>query len=482
VDTAKSLMFIGDSPSTRDRYAPYVGWAGKEFNQHLLPRFLGRGRQDVWFTNTAKCGEARNERDKQVPRELLLGCAAHWLPREFDTCDPYLIVLMGSAALKPWRMETGEEFVFELHHGFAYDARFLDEKRTRRVFIVTHPSSAAHNSESLRFVYEDFEALGREMARQGASEPPRDLYAGREDYSEITTERELDAYVGEETDVALDTETREDPDADDDKTPLFAQLSVREGTGRLIDYTNTRVLKRLHRLLRGRQVWMHNALFDLEILERMGVYVDRFTDTMEIAFTLQLERQSLKVLGYRLCGMHMQEYLEVVKPYADRDTLAWMRRALAHVHPGKLTKKAQAEYDARFEGRDKPTYFSKPPAQTRFDGSIYRPHGVGTKIKLAMTHHTKNPVDTDLRERVHGWSAHEQDEIESLIGRMPPFDLSRVPRWMAIHYACRDTDTTLRVGRKLVRMAARVSRQVRQGNEFDIEGEEYRWLYDTVSA
>ena len=90
-------------------------------------------------------------------------------------------------------------------------------------------------------------------------------------------------------------------------------------------------LKRLNYYCQDRQIItvFHNAGFDPPVLDSMGVHIngDRFLDTMMMAYHLGRFQQSLKILAYRLCGMHMDEFQDVVAPHSKRYVTEWLLHA-----------------------------------------------------------------------------------------------------------------------------------------------------------
>lgn len=482
------LVFIGEAPGDRDRGFPFTGYAGKEFNFNLLKR-LGLDREDVYVTNVCKCAEAREKTGQhRIPDATINACSQHWLGEELREYRQQLVVLMGAPALKTWRTPYGEEFDIELHHGYAWDAVYTDvegnvrDRTVRKVFVVIHPAHGLHSPPVLRFIYEDFHNL-REYIRGSVNyrTPPVNKYEGNEEYFEAHTEREVEAYLERGDDAAVDTETKEDPeDYRNLKTPYLIQVSVEPGTGMAIDATNRSLVKAVSRGLRKKyRTYAHNWMFDEDVCRIAGLFIENVVDTMEMAFTLQLERQSLKFLGFRLCGMRMIEYSDVVRPYAEADAHEYFLRALAFKEPKPLTVTARkkmspeaiAEWEAHFA-----RCFKRPPKITKFDGTESQPHSVGTKIGSALTWYEKG--SRNLREKFREWDKSEQQQIIERVGLMPPRDLSRVPRHKAIAYACGDTDATLRIAPILNRMGIALAKSAgADRNDLAIPGSDYGWFY-----
>jgi DNA polymerase I-like protein with 3'-5' exonuclease and polymerase domains/uracil-DNA glycosylase len=67
---------------------------------------------------------------------------------------------------------------------------------------------------------------------------------------------------------------------------------------------------------------LHNAVWDLQVIDAMGAIVgdDAFEDTMVLAFLLGIEPQGLKALAYRLLGLTLDEYKDVVGKWVQEFT------------------------------------------------------------------------------------------------------------------------------------------------------------------
>jgi hypothetical protein len=74
-------------------------------------------------------------------------------------------------------------------------------------------------------------------------------------------------------------------------------------------------------------VVMHHAIHDLDDLWRMSVPVERFRDTMQEAFQHGGLPQALKPLAYRLFGMRMNSWEDLVRPPSVDAIVTWMMNA-----------------------------------------------------------------------------------------------------------------------------------------------------------
>lgn len=253
---------------------------------------------------------------------------------------------------------------------------------TRPVKLIAtyHPAAALHRTSLLRHVYEDFEAVGRAI-RGGVSARPDDDWAGREQYYVDTS---LEGGF-----LALDTETTSTGDL------WSVQVATHPGFAVFIqakDWTppDTTIIA-------------HNALFDFGVLDWWPA---RFVDTMYGAYLLGLP-QGLKELAWRLCGMEMKSYHDMVGPTQEAMSRTYLEQVADHTWPR--------------------------PGPRRPD--------IGTRSRRAL----------QKGDLLRWWQADVEPDpdlvgpVEAELGPMPRADLSDLPFEDALYYSCRDADATLRV-------------------------------------
>jgi DNA polymerase-1 len=68
---------------------------------------------------------------------------------------------------------------------------------------------------------------------------------------------------------------------------------------------------------------MHNAMFDVRVLERVNIHPHHWIDTMQVAFLIQGLPLGLKELAYRLLRVRMTTYKEAVGGSADLSSVPW---------------------------------------------------------------------------------------------------------------------------------------------------------------
>jgi DNA polymerase-1 len=157
----------------------------------------------------------------------------------------------------------------------------------------------------------------------------------------------------------------------------------------------------------------------------MGIHPDHVVDTMVMAYLLGDLPQGLKPLAYRLAGMTMRSYDEVIGSRGNA-------KAKVYLEMAGMLEWPNPEHVLEFREGGVP--------------HIKKPQNIGRKIGSALTKYWKaggEESGIDLHEK---WVKMEGTEVvESAIGPMPRADLRDVPEEEAITYACRDADATLRI-------------------------------------
>jgi len=327
------IMVIGEAPAKREleqqrrtgKGKVLVGDSGTEYTDQYLP-LANLTRADVYTTNITKCA---SKGLANPTLELAGSCAEYWLHRELRAVEPTIIVTMGAVALHT--LFPGHDL--ETEHGLPFPASWGSWSGI--VVPMYHPAAGLRLARFMTTIRGDWEALGR-MLEAGLGVDERvtgrvvDEYPDEVlDYQECTTARDVDEYMDgmEDSPLATDSEW----DSEEDKIPYCMSFSHTPGTARVIRATSTAVLASLNRhlrLLRGRIIY-HNVLADPPILEAMGLSVMGlpFHDTMMMAYHLGDLAQSLKILAFRLRGMEMEDFMEVVGPPSRDAVSCWMYEA-----------------------------------------------------------------------------------------------------------------------------------------------------------
>jgi len=206
--------------------------------------------------------------------------------------------------------------------------------------------------------------------------------------------------------------------------PFSIQVSLRPGTGILVRMSDTEAVAVLVDLLNSRLdsgaiLVFHHAPADLPVMDLIGVrYHGRYRDTLQESYHLGLP-QSLKVLGYRLFGVRMQDWSDLVGA-ASREKL--LERLSELLMEAALTP--DLEWKETRRGAVK--VVEKPSIAYRTLEGIF---------KFGM----KSP-DYDIESRLK--------EIEQQWGLdldLPEKGIGWVPEEEAVEYAVRDADVTLQL-------------------------------------
>mgnify|MGYP001600518141 CR=1 FL=1 len=416
------VMVIGEGPGVwEDRSGvPFCGKAGQELDETYL-KLAGLERSEVWATNVVQCRQERNGVDVKPGEALAACCAANHLGAEIEQVQPSVIVLCGTTACSLLGSVD-----LELEHGFPRLGVLFGYEAT--IVPMYHPAAGLHETRYMTPMLEDWERLG--LWRRGLWMPPKPSIGEATDYRFLQTWKE----DPQRQVVAVDTES-------DEGKPYSVQISLRAGHGRFVLATNAKVLDRLRGWIRGCEVVLHNAAYDLEMLDRMGIRVDRFRDTMQELYHLGNLPQGLKAAVYRVFGYRMTSYDEVVTPYSKAVLENWLAEALAHA------SSSLGEAHPHPKGPDCPTCGKKH----RLDVSTRKPHESEAVLRRVMSR-----IDSDYdpwqapklekgaeKPRLLGreWLA----EIEEAVGRLPRRSIVHAPLEQQIQYACSDADWTGRL-------------------------------------
>lgn len=386
---------------------PFCGKAGQELDETYL-RLAGLDRRDVFVSNMVQCRQERNGVDVKPGEALTRCCAENHLREELATVDPEIVVLCGATACSMF-----PDIDLELEHGFP--------RRIGSTWVVPmyHPAAGLHETRYMTPMLEDWERLG--MWIEGRWEVP-DVTGRSTEYRLIRSYREVGEPVPRS--VSIDTET-------DEGRPYSVQFCFSPGRGYMVLAENRRPLSELAEMLRDCEGVLHNASFDLEILDDLGVRVPNFRDTMQELYHLGNLPQGLKQAIYRIFGYRMTSYDEVVTPHSKAALELWLAEALAHV-----------SMEMRTEVREQ----------------------LKTKIRVTMKPHEAEAVLRRVMSRLDSdydpWELPKQDkgvekprligrdwldEVERAVGRMPRRSIVHAPIGQQVQYACGDADWTGRL-------------------------------------
>ncbi len=148
------VFFIGEAPGRHEdeKGLPFVGASGQFLTQ--LIRRAGFEREEVFITNVVKCRPPGN-RDP-MPDEM--AACAPYLDRQIAAIDPLVIVTLGRFSMSRY---FPNERISRIHG--------QPKKFGRRTVVpMYHPAAALHQNALRGAIEEDFDQLGKIIARARA--------------------------------------------------------------------------------------------------------------------------------------------------------------------------------------------------------------------------------------------------------------------------------------------------------------------------
>jgi hypothetical protein len=231
--------------------------------------------------------------------------------------------------------------------------------------------------------------------------------------------------------------------------PHCFSYSFRPGTGYTIYMDNPELVEEfVEWAMLTDPLWIiHNYLFDKDILQDLEIPIRRFDDTMIRAYNLQRIPRGLKPLAFRLCGMKMQDFDDVVRPHSLEVVLDWVSNCVLELSDimfnphGKPTK-------ALPMGKLLKTPRRLPSYTTEHQRTVTKLHGILTD------------TNCDPWARWNDWNDFDRDFISEYFGPMPRKSIRDCPRSVITPYASADADGTIRILPELKRMAYGLRRSV----------------------
>ena len=394
----------------------FVGDAGMELDGLYLP-LAGLERSQVRITNVLKC---RLGASNAKPTEhQMSACARYWLAEEIARCRPKVIVLLGATACK--LIPTIE---LDKDHGMPL---WVEKQHPRSmlgawygwVWPSYHPAAGMHQTSLMIPLIQDFERLG--AWRREKWKPPVDTH--KPEYRLAPSGPGKLAFAGNEWGVprgspwlAVDTEN-------DGPSPFSLQYSCANSTGYMIQAKDHSYLEAFKRYISNFQgLLLHNAPHDLYWLEQMGITGFKFRDTMQEAYHRGNLPQGLKALGWRLFGIRMKSWEDLVMPYSRARMVEWLSRAWDWVSDNRERQETQLKTKLKVTYR-----------RTAMERDISR-----------IIKHSHKP-DYDIWERAEE-AGLIKDELVEICGEVPRPGIGHVPIEEVVEYGCRDADVTGRVG------------------------------------
>lgn len=454
-----SLLFCGEAPGELEahRGIPFVGPSGQELYTYC--QRYGIHLQSTYRTNVVKDYIPGNP----DPTPTLIDKWSAHLQLEVLQVQPTYIITLGKFAAR-WFL--GDDIDLNLAHGLAHKSIQPCVPEHCIIIPTYHPAYGLRRARIKEIISEDFRLIADRVKRNDTSLPV-DSLAGYEQYLDVTGSEladVIDLHGGSLfkpiTRFALDTEGRPGRE-------WSIQVCFEPGTAYVLRVTQPDFalgISALQTLVNlGCQVIMHTAstpeprgcMYDVTMCLGMGLDLRRanLADTMYNAYLLNTSR-SLKVLAYRHCSMHMEDYMGLVKGAATAKQLDYLHKVadIAWSKPGSVVEKKN----------DGTVKVSKPWSLDRLVKGTLRDYdkfvNKGEVDNEEATEDETDDVDDTETTKVFKFADRwaktlsarkrlpkpEQDLLTSF-GHFPEPTLDDIPLARAIYYAGRDADATLRI-------------------------------------
>lgn len=389
------VMLVGEAPGKVESFetgVPFTGPAGAEMDRWL--KMAGLRRELMYVTNLVKC----NPPDNRDPTSEEVGKCERLLLREVQVVNPTTIATLGVEALHYYLPDADLEQVWGI-------PQRTDAGLT--IFPLYHPAYGLHMPRMLPRIVGGFQRLAEYL--EGRLEVTVNSIVP--DYSIVSSVPEwFDTYAT----IAVDTELTWEGQ------PLSVQLSGIQGKAVMVLCSNVAAMQQVKRVLERTDVLvvLHNAMFDLAVLHSLNIHPVDVVDTMVMSYLLQDQPQGLKPLAYRMCGMSMQSYNDVLGAAGKEKAVRYLEYVLETQWPP-----------------------ADPLLTIAKDGTprIKRPQSINSKVKSLLTAVTAGKcANPETRwEKMDG-----REIVELALGPIPRADLRDVDTDTATNYACKDADAT----------------------------------------
>lgn len=464
----------------------YSGLAGQELDDTYLP-LSGLDREACAVSNVTRCWDGT---DRPIPDKRVQSCARWHLPQLLAQTQPEVLVLMGGATCRivdPLPTLDGEHrrLRLDLHRGVPQWGSVLDGLWFGWIWPMFEPALGMRDTPRMTQLLTDWTNFGRWIKGEWRPPQPDERPA---DYRLVRDIGALYEYLdcpAAEIEQGLDTESH-------GRVPFSIQISHTPGAGRMMLWEDRAVVRAFARWVEEHPAvdwYLHFAAHDLDECEKMGVRLPRFYDTLQEAYHQCSLPQGLKPLVYRLFGVTMRGWEDVVLPASRGALVEWGKRAM-EIAARALSDVEVTTYKRGVCADCLHAHLAKPcgrglcgctniPSETgRVTYSKSEPvAGAVEKILRHILRYTESTEDADdpydpwealtrmkvegLRGAVaEGW---EWETLERELGPAPILGIGNAAIEDAVAYAVSDASWTLAVAREL---------RVRRGSD--------RWKVDVA--
>lgn len=401
----------------------------KEFSQTYL-RCAGIHVETTYLTNAVKCFPGENKRPSA---ELSNSCGEYHLRHELSLHDPDFVYLMGSI---PCAI-VSDEINLTVEHGIPRWGSIYDWEGW--IIPMYSPGIGLRDTTMMIHLLGDFTRLGQWI--KGEYTFP-DGTAYLSDCTRVLltddTIREFRQRMFSNLTrfVAIDTETH--------NGKLWSIQCSTDGVHSYIILTDTLSLARyrvmesnlltefyailqMHQM-EGLPFIFHHAGADLSLIEQAGGFlVTNYRDTMQMAYHLGNLPQGLKDIAFRLFGLRMQSWSDLVTPYSREKALDWLCNAL----PCADVYLKQVEFQQ---------------LKTKVKKVVRNSH-METRLRGILRSASNNPAYNLWKRVAELETDPDYPRLLSLMHHqtIPQLGIDNVPLDKAIEYGCTDALVTARV-------------------------------------
>jgi hypothetical protein len=328
------------------------------------------------------------------------------------------------------------------------------------------PALGMRDTGKMTPLLDDFTHLGQWWRGEWEAPEPEEHPL---DYQLVHTPHELSVYLdcaNATIGMAMDTESH-------GPIPWSIQISHTPHTARMIRTTNLATMRELAVWSREcSTTWiMHHSGADIEPAGRMGIRIVKYRDTLQEAFQLCSLPQGLKPLAYRLFGVTMRGWIDVVWPASVEKLVDWMEDGIglaetnlveSVVHPLVRGKCADCGHQ---HSRGPCKRCACPASNTVYQRVEHRLGTVESILKHVLTYTGKTEDDDSpydpwkaiAKMRVEGLRGRvpepwEFEWLESELGPIPILGIGNCTLDEAVIYGCGDADLTGQVAAELERL------------------------------
>jgi uracil-DNA glycosylase family 4 len=515
------IMACGEGPGKQENFRkrPFVGPTGQENDNTYFP-LAGLDRESVRLENTVRC-LLPNER--KPGDKLIKSCSEFFLHQALEICQPQLVILMGAIACK---LVGGLDL--EVHHGLLKRLEIFGNEYW--VYPVFHPAAGlrgmtlgggaeAGAAPIMELLLEDFERLRPIVDTiYNGDDPSRFVMEEKEDDTEpvlLRSAAEVQNLFRENWFDPQYTSRLLGVDTEHAAGKIeYCQWCFRPGKAYVVK-AGSAAMDELRHVMGIYTFLLHASGQDLEYLKQIGVVPKAFIDTQVIAYRLQNQPQGLKALAYRLCGMKMRSFRDLINDNVRPLLLDWLTSIFLGVESVEQVKispvkkirsvkmvasplegvvKHLMRYGSQSEtynvwkkwnemqgllgkGQGKYEDETEAEAEERQDDIPGSADGSNiTDVTVVSGDDIQHPEniaasnrDTDLTKRNGkgkrlSLTTEMVDKALEIAGPMPLPDIRYVPEPIAVDYGGRDADGELRVGIKLLKEAREFGQGVYQGD------------------